>query len=1000
MNQIELHKKIDELLKKNPTEAKPEDASILISANDDAHQYFFTKADERWLDWLWVNGFLGVIKQKAEDPTRYGYRTPEINYLVRMAEKVPAKVVDIMQEVKVSTETFNPDVVDRFLWICSTLPADQLARVVKKIRDEKWIPLMGVFNRWGFEYEKMLKALADANDYENILVLADAILTVRPKEEVSKEGFAGISTENPFYFNDLSYTKVFEHLASVNNEYTEQALGLVTKVMAQIVKLGGDAEKGDVFPIKETFHLFDVDFFALELGKKERLSHREDVRELAAVIKKLSEKTIGSHDTDPWRAKELYNKYFESLPDSRSMWRLKLFVHTLYPEYFKDELKSAFSRLFSVERYYNEIISGTEYLKALRAGFSVLSDTDKRDYVKGVINYFTKQDREKENEKENWHLVYGSRILSVITDQLTEEEKQTAKSAGFTLDPSYEPEPSIGRMRAGSVRPRGPITAEEFGKIPVEEIARKLRIDWTPEKLRSQNVSDDFLNPLNAEGVGGLLRADISKRLQEYIDSAPLFFKRDVLDQHYTYSFLRGIEEILRDKKVGTENINWDSLITLLISIEKSGEAKAFDYAIRKHESFDAWLSGWAGVHSAVGDVLQELISESGGKTIINFPTYRNNLFVIIRYLLTCSDPVPEDETEERSDPYTTAINTARGRAFQAFALFAYQDSKKFPEDSEVKVDNDVKKVYEWLLKRENTRAIMFMFGHYLPSFYFRDRTWVRGLLPQIFPTEPQKKDLYLAAWEGYLANNLFEEMFFDADIQKLYERGVALALEEYAKRKYFRDPDEGIATHLALAFMYYEKFGFNHPLFKAFWEGNDFERQGDFISFLGRSFISGENPKNNALLRDKPRSKIRLREFWDWVLEHCRDPKPLTMFGFWINIEKDVFETSWLAERVRKTLEKTGGILEWEYGLIQSIQNLAKSAPVEAFNILLLFLLEGGVRSKRLLMPFSVEHEWFDVFKTLYAEPTTKDKIYNLIDDLIREGGSMFWKLKEILEN
>src|SRR3989344_1028164 len=157
MTQIELHKKIDALLLQHPDNVKREEVFFLTSTNQDAHQVFFVKADERWLDWLWKNGFLDVIKQKAEDPTRHGYRTPEINYLVRVAEKAPRKVVDIMLEVPISAENFNPEVIDRFMRICSALPAKELKRIVNKIRNDGWVPLMGAFNDWGFEYEKMLK---------------------------------------------------------------------------------------------------------------------------------------------------------------------------------------------------------------------------------------------------------------------------------------------------------------------------------------------------------------------------------------------------------------------------------------------------------------------------------------------------------------------------------------------------------------------------------------------------------------------------------------------------------------------------------------------------------------------------------------------------------------------------------------------------------------------------------------------------------------------------
>ena len=110
----------------------------------------------------------------------------------------------------------------------------------------------------------------------------------------------------------------------------------------------------------------------------------------------------------------------------------------------------------------------------MRVGFPVLFEADKREYVKQVIKYFTRKDREKENEKENWHIGYGSRILSTITDQLTKEEKQKAKGAGFTLDPNYEPKPSI---KVGGfvsrIRPSGPITQEEFGSLSIIDNAKK-----------------------------------------------------------------------------------------------------------------------------------------------------------------------------------------------------------------------------------------------------------------------------------------------------------------------------------------------------------------------------------------------------------------------------------------------------------------------------------------------------------------------------------------------
>ena len=1022
--QIDAHNEIDKILKTTPDKNSIRYIKELIDLNPDTHQYFYYKADERWLDWLWKNGFLDAIKQKAEDPTRYEYRTPEINYLVRIAEKAPAKVAEIMNNDEVATteEKFNPEVIDQFLRICSSLPVKELAKIIPKIKKDGWVKLMAGFNQWGFEYEKMFETLAEARNYESIITLAEAVLSVKTKEEIEKEQIHSF-LDNPFYFNDLSDIKVFEYLTKVEYRYVEQVFALVTKIMAQIVNLNREKGEDEVFKVDDASLLIDVDFLELQLGEA-RLSYRDNIRDLAAVItvlaRRLIEKKCGQDNRE--YIHRIFNEYIgnfddesPALPDSQSMWRLRLFVLSLCPQVFKNELKKSFFRLFKVE-HYHKVISGAEYKKALRNGFSVLLDNDKRQYIKKVIEYFKKKEQEQESETENWHLQYGSQILSMIpANEISEEEKQLAKKEGFRIDYNYKPGPSIGQIRSGFVSPQGPILPEEFNELSIVDIAQKLRNEWSPEKLRQKYENDDFLRPRNAEGAAKLLKNDIPKRFQDYINNAKLFFERKKLNPHYSYSFLQGIQACIRKNKVDFRGVNWGDLLTLLISIKNSGKNEPFRDEKRGHNTFDAWLADWTAVHSAMTNVIQELLNEKND-VIIDFSKYRDQLFEIISYLLKFPDPTPEDERIETaksktkspgdsdymvSDPYTIAINTVRGRAFEALVLFVYQDGKSFAKNEDVKINSDVKKLYENVLKTENTRALMFMFGHYLPSFYFRDKEWVHGLLPKIFPQEPEKQNLYTSAWEGYLANNLYKEMFFDSDIQELYERGLNLKEAEYPQQKHFRDPDEGIAIHFALAFIYYYKdFGFEHKLFKKFWEDKNVKRHTNFVSFLGRSFVSGDNAKADELLEKEPESKRNLKRFWDWMLKNYKNMEPFKEFGFWINLGKDVFEPIWLARHVKNTLEKTKGILRWDYGLVKSIIQLAKDAPSDTLVIARLYLLEGRVRSGNIHAPFYIEGEWFKALQELYNNPVTKEDTKKLIDNLIREGGSSFWKLKEILNN
>ena len=91
---------------------KIDQARRLIGLNQDSRQYFYDKADEGWLHWLWKNGFFDVLKEKAEDPRRYSYKTPELQYLRRMVEHNAQMVVDILLDTPISYENFNPEVID------------------------------------------------------------------------------------------------------------------------------------------------------------------------------------------------------------------------------------------------------------------------------------------------------------------------------------------------------------------------------------------------------------------------------------------------------------------------------------------------------------------------------------------------------------------------------------------------------------------------------------------------------------------------------------------------------------------------------------------------------------------------------------------------------------------------------------------------------------------------------------------------------------------------
>jgi len=984
-------------------------AKELIALNPDSRRYFFSKADEGWLNWLWENGLLNDLRKKSDDPTKYSYRMPELEYLMRMAEKKPAKVAQIIKSIEISKSNFNPEVVDRFLWIISSLPVQQIKTLTSKIRDERWVYLIRDFRKSGYEFDKIVKKLNEAKEFKAIIELAQAVFDTKSKKEISKEKVR-FSMDSPFYVSDINASGVFEALVNIDESYTERALRVLTDAMAKIIKTS-ESDDSKTFDYADPFYLLDFDFFTAEIGIKKSFSHREDMDNFTAAIAKLIERTIGDKCDKVSKIKELF-KYVDNLPSCSLIWRLRLFTLAQCPGVFKKELKEAFFRLFDVEKYH-EIEGGTEYKKALRIGFPYLSSPDRRDYVKKVLEYFSK--KAEQHPDQNWHKRTGWEILSSICKYLGKDELPKCKEFfGKECDEKYEPEPSIGKMRGGMISPRGPVTQEEFRNIKIDNIVHKLKNEWSPEELSKQNTDNDFLNPLNAEGVSDLLRADISSRLQDYINNANLFFDRDKLDQHYTYSFLRGIQEAIRGNEANVGVVNFDHLVGFCTTIKKSGESDSFSGKKRKHDIHDGLLSNWTDVHSVMSDVVQEIIREREGGSYVNFTEHRDNVFSIINYLLAYPSPIPEDEKIESaiiktktpqsdeylvSDPYSIAINTVRGRAFQTFVLFTYQDGKKFSKKGRIKISSDAKELYENILKNEQTRALMFMFGHYLPSFYFRDRKWIEGLLSYIFPTEPKKNRLYTAAWEGYVSANLFKELFFNPDIQKLYERSIASTDTEELKQKHFKKPDEGVADHLALAFIYFSEFGFDHDLFKKFWIAPKPESHKEFISFIGHHCLSQDYSGGEWFKKNKV-SKKKLVEFWKWAIENTPDSKSLSGFGQWVNPHKEVLNDGVVVEKMAETLKKTRGDIDWDYGLLKRLSIFAGKNGNVTLSIIHSYLLDSANNlNKNRLMPIYLS-EIKESMKIIYRDGSkeTKQKVSDLINILIGKGSAMYWPLKDVI--
>lgn len=965
--QVSAHQEIEKILKEVPDDSLLFKVRYLISINGDTRDFFFENVDSNWVKWLHKNVFFALLNTPAVDKNAYGYRTPELGYLERAVKEKPDEVTKIMLEVN-PLENYNPEVIDRFTRITESLTGENLTKIVQKIHDDNWIQLMSKFNTWGHTYEDIVKQLVAEGNVDSLLQLADVIMSVRDERDEVRS--------NPFVLSNISDISILESLASLQGDYAVKAYHFVISKLAEVI---GEGVKEDVFTqvfrIEEPYYFFDVDLFNHDFGEKHSRSYRDDLENLMAAIVLITRNVFAVGCGQEEKLKSIYKHLDSTMPDSWSGWRLRLFTASFCGELFREELQTMFNRLFVVMKGgkpYHEIESGTEYKKALRVSWPELGYDFKQKYIEDIFEYFNPKKTEDEEQAK-----YRSRdaveILKMIETDVN--DAQVKEVFGLSLQDKRigEPQPRIGKVVSGSVVDRSPVDIANFA---VSELPQLLKTDLRPEEIEKKYKNDPFHNPRNVEGVGAELRRDVQEpeRLNEYLDHIAGFFAPTEIHRHYTYSVLQGIENVLRDKKTFAEN-QWKKLFTLIEVIESVKLTEPVD----EKQSF---LVSWKAVRRTNADILKYTLDKDflSEKT---FSEYRKRILSVLESLLYSDDPKPEHETGEYGDLLTVAINHTRGVAYQAFIQFLYKDGENLQDDT--------KKVLLNLFGSNDSLSTWSIIGQYLPSVYFRDPSWVEDQLPNIFTVDD--KEQFFAAWEGYVTTSVYHELYDVMEEYYLYALNVKES--DYPERSdRGRDLDQAIGTHLALAYTHFDEVSLESLLVEKLWENKDAKKQGEFISHLGRGFIS-----NNLIKPDVSQIK-KIIKLWDWILEKDKGeiaPEAYGEFGLWIRDKgvEDIVDNQELAKRFAKLLELSGGRLDYEYHLKDKLVDLATVDAESTLSIMRSLLLSEESETSRNIWMRS-DTASVEVFAVLYkAEP--EDTAY-LINELIEKKGRVFWGLKSVL--
>ena len=489
-------------------------------------------------------------------------------------------------------------------------------------------------------------------------------------------------------------------------------------------------------------------------------------------------------------------------------------------------------------------------------------------------------------------------------------------------------------------------------------------LSWTPDP-------DMFSS--TPEGLGRNITALVTQRPTDFA-SVALRFRE--LDPTYVRSLIAGLTDAIKQD----QPFDWNPVLELAGWV--TGRPR--EIAGRKGEMF-VTDPDWGWTRDAIIDLLRAGFEGKRGK----LPYESRELVWRILFALTNDpNPSPEDETDPHFDPATLAINSTRGRAFNAVIRYAWwvrectEETRnatgkapatfsEFPEVRDV-LDAHLD------IAREPTLTIRSVYGQSLPSVAAFGLDWLRENLDRIFPQDDR---LFAAAWESFVVfarpNVALMPIILPA-----YQRAVGRIGQQALLRQPIL-PDVRLAQHLMVYYWLGKlDFGGEDRLMDAFYAVASDDLRAHAMWFIGTSVRKWDDQVPTAAYE-------RLRALIERRLDAARRAtspgeffKELSNFGFWFTSGK--FDQRWALNTLLSVLQLTK-VTDADMDVVKRLADICPQYPLECMSCLRL-MIEGD-RQRWLLI--GVENDVRRLLRLALDsnQPEASHGARRLIEELIARG-------------
>lgn len=507
---------------------------------------------------------------------------------------------------------------------------------------------------------------------------------------------------------------------------------------------------------------------------------------------------------------------------------------------------------------------------------------------------------EARNYLEQWRL----RHLHPICDSLPSDwrARYDGLIGQYGVPQLYHPGPSV------SWGWRSPLNADQLHAMSAEEIVAFLKT-WEP--------GPDMHTGPSRKGLSDELEKVVASDAARFVHASGTLVS---LEPSYLVGILTGFE---RATKTAWRPEFWPPILCLC----KAVCARTFNTPVIDEDEDAERATRW--VRQAVESLVSAGLRQGEAQLPIEL---RKSVWDILIVVSDDPEPTMEVEADEEGncDPFTRSLNTVRGKALHAVLDYALWVRRHQPPTEAEATFDDMPEVVEILNRHVDTDAspaIRSIYGESFPRLWVLDKSWAASHVEGIFPSAPEQRNLWDAAWQSYI---VFCRPY-DAIFQLLRVQYVR-AIRELGREAPYRvagnaDHKEQLAVHLMVFYGRGVITLEDDDLVSLFFTRAPLAVRRHALAFIGRSLREEEDDIPTEVLE-------RFQQLWQRRVDVLKgagigeEIVELSEFGWWFISGK--LDTRWSLDRLRESLNIYGRS-EPDHFVIEKLASVVQQFPAEA---------------------------------------------------------------------